>query len=94
MAVVTLGIISWATPLYGEAVAPHDGRHRVLAGQHLVRARDSQRGPARSFSTETLENPTLLKAGGLAFMVTVAATELGLLNRLLDTVNLSTETSG
>jgi len=33
----------------------------------------------------------LLKAGAAAIIATVAASELGLLNRVLDTVNLSTE---
>jgi Ca2+-transporting ATPase len=42
-------------------------------------------------SVETLANPTLLKTGALAIIATVAASELGLLNRILDTVNLSTE---
>ena len=40
---------------------PDDGPDRVLADEHLVRARDVQRGPARSSRT-ALENPTLLKA--------------------------------
>jgi Ca2+-transporting ATPase len=43
------------------------------------------------FSAETLANPTLLKAGALWIVATVAATEIGLLNRVLDTVNLETE---
>ena len=42
-------------------------------------------------SAETLANPTLLKTGALAIIATVAASELGLLNRVLDTVNLSTQ---
>ena len=41
------------------------------------------------FSSETLENPTLLKGAVVAFLFTIAATELGFLNRLLDTVNLT-----
>jgi Ca2+-transporting ATPase len=42
-------------------------------------------------SAETLANPTLLKAGVAAVIATIAASEIGLLNRILDTVNLSTE---
>jgi len=42
-------------------------------------------------SAETLANPTLLKAGVAAIVATVAASEIGLLNRVLETVNLSTE---
>ena len=41
------------------------------------------------FSPETLQNPTLLKAAGLAVVFAVVAVELDLLNRLLETVNLT-----
>ena len=43
------------------------------------------------FSSETLENPTLLKGAAIAFLFTIAATELGLLQRLLDTVGLTVD---
>src|SRR4029079_13885142 len=43
------------------------------------------------FSSEALENPTLLKAAGVAAIFAVIATELGILNRVLETVNLSAE---
>ena len=46
------------------------------------------------FSSETLENPTLLKGAGVAFLFTIAATELGILNRLLDTVSLTVDQWG
>ena len=51
MAVVTLGIISWATPLYGEETARTMGLV-AFAVQHLVRARDLRRG-SPCFSPET-----------------------------------------
>ena len=55
---------------------PHDGPDRLLAGQHLVRARDVD--PTRSlFSGSLADNPTLLKGAGLALLATIAATELG-----------------
>ena len=44
MAVVTLGVIAWATPLYGDGRGAHDGPDGVLTGQHLVRVRDRTRG--------------------------------------------------
>ena len=43
------------------------------------------------FSAETLQNPTLLKAAGIAFLFTILATELRITNAILDTVNLSVE---
>ena len=41
------------------------------------------------FSSDILENPTLLKAAGVALVFTVLATELRLMNQILDTVNLT-----
>ncbi len=43
------------------------------------------------FSSETLQNPTLLKAAGIAFLFTILATELRITNTILDTVNLTVE---
>jgi Cation transporting ATPase, C-terminus len=43
------------------------------------------------FSSETLENPTLLKAAGVAFLFAVLATELRITNTILDTVNLTVD---
>ena len=41
------------------------------------------------FSAETLAEPDAAEGGRLAFLATVVAVELDLLNRLLDTVNLT-----
>ena len=41
------------------------------------------------FSGGILENPTLLKGAGLALVATIAAVELGIFNRILDTVPLT-----
>ena len=43
------------------------------------------------FSSETLQNPTLLKAVGIAFLFTILATELRITNTILDTVNLTVQ---
>jgi Ca2+-transporting ATPase len=43
------------------------------------------------FSMDLRDNPTLLKGVGLAILATIAAVELNILNRLLDTVGLTTE---
>ncbi len=90
MAVVTLGIISWATPIYGEDVA----RTMGLVAFSLCNiwfALETSDEEKSMFSSETLENPTLLKAVGIAFLFTVLATELRITNTILDTVNLSVE---
>ena len=90
MAVVTLGVISWATPVYGEAVARTMGL-TVFSLANIWFAFETAHEEKSIVSAETLANPTLLKTGALAIIATVAASELGLLNRVLDTVNLSTE---
>ena len=90
MAVATLGVISWATPVYGEAVARTMGL-TVFSLANIWFAFETAHEEKSIVSAETLANPTLLKAGAAAIVATVAASELGLLNRVLDTVNLSTE---
>ena len=90
MAVVTLGVISWATPVYGEAVARTMGL-TVFSLANIWFAFETAHEEKSIVSAETLANPTLLKTGALAIIATVAASELGLLNRVLDTVNLTTE---
>ena len=90
MAVVTLGVISWATPVYGEAVARTMGL-TVFSLANIWFAFETAHEEKSIVSAETLANPTLLKTGALAVVATIAASELGLLNRVLDTVNLSTE---
>jgi Ca2+-transporting ATPase len=90
MAVVTLGIISWATPNYGEDVA----RTMGLVAFSLCNiwfALETSDEEKSMFSSETLQNPTLLKAVGIAFLFTILATELRITNTILDTVNLSVE---
>ena len=90
MAVVTLGVIAWATPLYGEAVARTMGL-TAFSLANIWFAFETAHEEKSIVSAETLANPTLLKTGALAIIATVAASELGLLNRVLDTVNLSTQ---
>ncbi|MFL5686822.1 MAG: cation-translocating P-type ATPase [Chloroflexota bacterium] len=90
MAVVTLGIISWATPVYGEDVA----RTMGLVAFSLCNiwfALETSDEEKSVFSSETLQNPTLLKAAGIAFVFVILATELRITNTILDTVNLTVE---
>jgi Ca2+-transporting ATPase len=90
MAIATLGVIAWATPVYGEGVARTMGL-TVFSLANIWFAFETAHEEKSIVSAETLANPTLLKAGAAAIIATVAASELGLLNRVLDTVNLSTE---
>jgi Ca2+-transporting ATPase len=90
MAAATLGVISWATTEYGEAVARTMGLTVFSLCQvwFAIETSDEDRS---AFSIETLRNSTLMKAVGGALLVTVLATELGFLNRLLDTVSLTAD---
>src|SRR5215218_776457 len=90
ISVLTLGVIAWATPLFGEAVARTMGL-TTFAFTNIWFAIETADEEASMFSATTLANPTLLKAAGLALVATVATSEIGLLNRILDTVNLTTD---
>src|SRR3954468_7279344 len=88
MAACTLGLIAWATPLYGEAAARTIGVV-VFSLANIWFALETSNEDATIFGSDLLENPTLLKAAGVAFLFTVLATELQITNRILDTVNLT-----
>jgi Ca2+-transporting ATPase len=88
MAVGTLGVIWWATDTYGEAVGRTMGLtvFGLMSVWFALETSDEER---TVFSGNLLQNPTLIKAALLSLLVTVLATELGILNRILDTVNLN-----
>ena len=79
MAAATLGVISWATNEYGEAVARTMGLTTFSLCQvwFALETSDEDRSV---FSIETLHNAVLMKAAGAALLVTILATELGFLN--------------
>jgi P-type Ca2+ transporter type 2C len=90
MAVSTLATIWWATDAHGEAVARTMGL-TVFSLANVWFALETS-DPAQSvFSMDLRDNPTLLKGVGLAILVTIAAVELNLLNRLLETTSLTIE---
>ena len=93
MAVITLGVISWATVQYGDAVARTMGL-TAFALTNIWFALETSDEDSSMFSPSILANPTLLKMAGLAIIATVVTSEIGLLNRLIGTVNLSTEQWG
>ena len=73
---------------------PDDGPRRLLADQHLVRARDVERGAARCSARESSPTRRCSRWPALALLATFATSEIGLLNRLLGTVNLTPEQWG
>ena len=85
---VTLGVIVWADDNFDEAVAHTMGLVDVLAVPRVLLARD--RDEERTiFSSELLENPTLLKASALSLLTIFLATTFGPLQRILDTTELT-----
>ena len=90
MAASTLAIIWWASGVHGDTVARTMGL-TVFSLANVWFALETV-DPTRSvFSGGVLDNPTLLKGAGLALLATIAATELGVLNRLLGTEDLDAD---
>jgi Ca2+-transporting ATPase len=90
MGVGTLGVIWWATPLYGEQAARTMGL-TAFSFFNIFFALETADEDRSAFSPEILLNGTLLKAVGASVIATVLATELGLLNRILETVSLQVD---
>ena len=90
MAAATLGTIWWATGAHGETVARTMGL-TVFSLANIWFALETS-DPQRSiFALDLRGNPTLLKGVGLAVLATIAAVEIGFLNRLLDSTRLTIE---
>jgi Ca2+-transporting ATPase len=88
--VISLAVIAWATPVYGEATARTMGL-TAFAFTNVWFALETSNEDLSLFNAASLANPTLLKTAGLALVATVLMSELGLLNRILDTVNLTVD---
>ena len=93
MAVGTLGLVAWAEGAYGVAVAHTMGlaTFSIFNVFFSLETADEER---TLLSSQLLENPVLLRATAFSAVAIVAATELGLLQRLLDTVDLDTRQWG
>ncbi len=90
MATSTLAVIWWASGAHGDSVARTMGL-TVFSLANVWFALETV-DPTRSvFSGGVFDNATLLKGAGLALLATIAATELGVLNRLLGTEDLDAD---
>jgi Ca2+-transporting ATPase len=90
MTVISLGIIAWATPVYGDAVARTMGL-TAFSFANIWFAFETSDEEHTMFGSALLANPTLLKMAGLAIVATVLMSELKILNRILDTVNMTVD---
>jgi Ca2+-transporting ATPase len=87
MAGGTLGVIIWSTAEFGEGVA-HTMGLTTFSLFHLLFSLETADEDRTLFSSQLLENPMLLRTSALSVVTIVLATELGILQRILDTVSL------
>ncbi|HYI23669.1 MAG TPA: HAD-IC family P-type ATPase, partial [Candidatus Limnocylindrales bacterium] len=88
MAAWTLGVIVWAGNNHGEAVA-HTMGLVTFSIFHLFYSLETSNAERTLFSSELLENPTLVKTTLLSALTIFLAASFEPLQRLLDTVDLT-----
>jgi Ca2+-transporting ATPase len=93
MAVTNLGVIQFATPIWGDAVARTMGL-TVFGLANIWFALETSNEDISLFDGRSWNNPTLLKMVGLSVIAVIATSEIGLFNRVLDTENLTAEQWG
>jgi Ca2+-transporting ATPase len=91
--IVNLGVIQYATPIWGDAVARTMGL-TVFGMMNIWFALATANEDVSLFDSRSWDNPTLLKTVGLSVIAIIATSEMGLLNRILETVNLTTQQWG
>ncbi len=87
-AVVTLPLIVWAEGAYDETVA-HTMGLVTFSLFHVFFSLETADEDRTLFSSQLLENPTLIKASAASLLTVFLATTFGPLQRLLDTSELS-----
>jgi Ca2+-transporting ATPase len=93
MAIGTLGVIVYASNTYGDAVA-HTMGLATFSVFNLLFSLETADENRTLFSSELLENPMLLRTTALSIVTIVLGTELGILQRILGTVELSLDQWG
>ena len=84
---MTLPLIVWAEGMYDERIA-HTMGLVTFSLLHVFFSLETSDEERTIFSSQLLENPTLLKASGLSLLTVFLATTFGPLERLLDTTEL------
>ena len=92
-AAITLPLIVWAEGAYDEVVA-HTMGLVTFSLLHVFFSLETADEERTIFSSQLLENPTLLKASALSLLTVFLATTFGPLERLLDTTELDAEPVG
>ncbi len=86
----TLGVIVWAGNVHGDTVA-HTMGLVTFSLFHLFYSLETANAERTLFSSELLENPTLVKTSALSLLTIFLATAFGPLQRILDTVELTVD---
>ena len=90
MGAVTLAVIVWASNNYDERVA-HTMGLVTFSIFHLFFAIETSDEERTIFSSELIENPTMLKTSALSVLTIFLATTFGPLERVLDTTELGVD---
>jgi Ca2+-transporting ATPase len=88
MSVIALGIVAWGEDEYGLAIATTMGL-TTLSLMHIVAALEVREPTQSIFSRYTLENRRFVQLIGLTLVLTLLVTELNILQRIFDTVPLT-----
>ena len=88
MAAGTLGVLAWGSATYGDVVARTMGV-TTFALFRLFSSLETADEDASLFSGSILSNQPLLIGTGISILSIILATELGFLQRILETVSLS-----
>ena len=93
MAVIALGVVAWGEDRYGLAVATTMGL-TTLSLMHIVAALEVREPKQTIFSRYTLENRRFVQLIGVTLALTFLVTELNFLQRIFDTVSLTSSQWG
>jgi P-type Ca2+ transporter type 2C len=93
MAVIALGIVAWGEDRYDLAVATTMGL-TTLSLMHIVAALEVREPTQTIFSRYTLENRRFVQLIGVTLVLTFLVTELNFLQRIFDTVSLTSSQWG
>ena len=93
MAVIALGVVAWGEDRYDLAVATTMGL-TTLSLMHIVAALEVREPTQTIFSRYTLENRRFVKLIGVTLVLTFLVTELNFLQRIFDTVSLTSSQWG
>jgi P-type Ca2+ transporter type 2C len=93
MAVIALGVVAWGEDRYDLAIATTMGL-TTLSLMHIVAALEVREPTRTIFSRYTLENRRFVQLIGVTLALTFLVTELNFLQRIFDTVSLTSSQWG